>query len=46
MEFKNKKLDEFNDYLDGRRVAIIGLGVSNIPLIEYMHEVRSRNSSI
>jgi UDP-N-acetylmuramoylalanine--D-glutamate ligase len=37
--FVNKKLEEFNNYLDGRRVAIIGLGVSNIPLIEYMHEV-------
>lgn len=37
--FENKKLEEFEDYLDGRRVAIVGLGVSNIPLIEYMHEV-------
>lgn len=39
MGFENSKLEEFNNYLDGRRVAIIGLGVSNIPLIEYMHEV-------
>lgn len=39
MDYENSKLEEFNDYLDGRRVAIIGLGVSNIPLIEYMHEV-------
>jgi UDP-N-acetylmuramoylalanine--D-glutamate ligase len=39
MDFVNTKLEEFNNYLDGRRVAIIGLGVSNIPLIEYMHEV-------
>ena len=39
MSFENSKLEEFNKYLDGRRVAIIGLGVSNIPLIEYMHEV-------
>ena len=39
MSFVNTKLEEFNNYLDGRRVAIIGLGVSNIPLIEYMHEV-------
>lgn len=43
MSFKNSKLEEFNDFLDGKRVAIIGLGVSNVPLIEYMHEVRSRN---
>lgn len=39
MSFENSKLEEFNNYLDGKRVAIIGLGVSNIPLIEYMHEV-------
>ena len=39
MSFVNTKLEEFNNYLDGRRVAIIGLGVSNIPLIEYMHEI-------
>jgi len=39
MGFENVKLEEFNNYLDGRRVAILGLGVSNIPLIEYMHEV-------
>ena len=38
MEFVNEKLQEFNNYLNGRKVAIIGLGVSNIPLIEYMHK--------
>lgn len=37
--FVNTKLEEFNNYLDGKRVAVIGLGVSNIPLIEYLHEV-------
>lgn len=41
MSFVNSKLDEFNNYLDGKRVAVIGLGVSNIPLIEYLHEVGS-----
>ncbi len=39
MGFVNTKLEEFNNYLDGKRVAVIGLGVSNIPLIEYLHEV-------
>ena len=43
MSFENSKLEEFNNFLDGKRVAIIGLGVSNIPLIEYMHEVRGRS---
>ena len=41
MSFVNSKLEEFNSYLDGKRVAVIGLGVSNIPLIEYLHEVGS-----
>ena len=39
MSFENVKLEEFNNYLDGKRVAVIGLGVSNSPLIEYLHEV-------
>jgi len=39
MGFENTKLEEFNNYLDGRKVAIIGIGVSNIPLIEYLHEI-------
>lgn len=34
----NEKLEEFENYLKNRRVAIIGLGVSNVPLLEYMHE--------
>lgn len=42
MEFVNEKLEEFNTYLKNRRVAIIGLGVSNLPLIEYMHNVGAK----
>ncbi|MBR3163093.1 MAG: UDP-N-acetylmuramoyl-L-alanine--D-glutamate ligase [Clostridia bacterium] len=38
MEFVNDKLVEFNNYLNKRKVAIIGLGVSNIPLLDYLHE--------
>ncbi len=34
----NEKLEEFESYLDKRKVAIIGLGVSNIPLLKYMYE--------
>ena len=36
MEYKNKKLEEFNNYIRFRKIAIIGLGVSNIPLIDYL----------
>lgn len=34
----NEKLEEFERYLYGRKIAIIGLGVSNLPLLKYMHE--------
>ena len=38
MEYKNKKLEEFERKLKTEKVAIIGLGVSNSPLIEYLHD--------
>ena len=37
MNFKNQKLEEFNEYIKYRKVAVIGLGVSNIPLIDYLY---------
>ncbi len=37
MEYVNEKLEEFNKYLLGRKVAIIGLGVSNLPLLDYLY---------
>ena len=42
MEYVNQKLEEFNDYIRFRKVAIIGLGVSNIPLLDYMHEKKAK----
>lgn len=42
MSFVNQKLEEFNDYIRFRRVAIIGLGVSNIPLLDYLHEKKAK----
>lgn len=38
MNFENKKLKEFNEYIKFRKVAVIGLGVSNLPLLDYLHE--------
>lgn len=32
----NKKLIEFNNNLKNKKVAILGLGVSNIPLLDYL----------
>lgn len=42
MDFKNDKLEEFNEYIKFRKVAIIGLGVSNLPLLDYMYEKKVR----
>ena len=36
MSYENKKLEEFNEYIRFRKVAVIGLGVSNLPLLEYI----------
>ncbi len=41
MKFVNEKLEEFNNYIKNKRVAIIGLGVSNIPLIDYLYNLGS-----
>lgn len=38
MEYKNEKLEDFEKKLKNQKVAIIGLGVSNIPLIDYFNE--------
>ncbi len=35
MDYTNTKLQEFNRDLNGKRIAIIGLGTSNIPLLDY-----------
>ena len=41
MKYVNEKLQEFETYIKNKRVAIIGLGISNIPLIEYLHDLGS-----
>lgn len=42
MDYINEKLNEFNKYLTGRKVAVIGLGVSNLPLIDYLYELKAQ----
>ncbi len=39
--YTNTKLDEFNKMISNKRVAIIGLGVSNLPLIDYFKKLGS-----
>ena len=42
MEYKNEKLEKFNNFLDGKQVAIIGMGVSNIPLLDYFYDKNAK----
>ena len=42
MNFENKKLEEFNKFLNNRKVAVIGLGVSNLPLLDYLHDKKAK----
>ena len=35
---ENAKLEEFERYIKGKKVAIIGIGVSNIPLLDYLYQ--------
>lgn len=41
MDYINEKLEEFNKYLARRKVAVIGLGVSNLPLIDYLYRLKA-----
>ena len=41
MEERNTKLEEFEKYIKGKKVAIIGLGISNIPLLDYLHNLNA-----
>lgn len=42
MNYINEKLNEFNNFLKGRKVAVIGLGVSNVPLIDYLRKYKAK----
>ena len=39
--YVNEKLNEFNEYIKFRKIAVIGLGVSNLPLLDYLHDKKS-----
>ena len=42
MEYINEKLGEFNKFLDSKKVAIIGMGVSNLPLLDYFYDKNAK----
>ena len=44
MEFKNKKLEQFEKDIEKKKIAVIGIGVSNIPLIDDLHEKKAEVS--
>ena len=35
----NTRLEEFKSYINGRRAAVIGVGISNRPLIRWLHKL-------
>ena len=40
--YNNEKLNEFNEYIKFRKIAIIGLGVSNLPLLDYLYQKKAK----
>lgn len=44
MSYYNTKLDDFEKFLSGKKVAIIGLGVSNLPMLDYLHKLNAKVS--
>ena len=38
MEYINSKLEEFNRYVKDKKVAVLGLNINKIPLIEYLNK--------
>lgn len=42
MSYQNQKLAEFNEYIRYRKVAVIGLGVSNLPLLDYLANQKAK----
>ena len=41
MKYFNKELEEFNNFIENKKIAIIGMGVSNIPLLNYFYEKKA-----
>lgn len=42
MSYQNNELEEFNEYIRYRKVAVIGLGVSNLPLLDYLASKKAK----
>ena len=42
---ENKKLDKFKENIKGKKVAVLGIGISNIPAIKYLVELGAKVSA-
>ena len=42
MEYNNEKLQKFNNFLENKKIAIIGMGVSNLPLLDYFYDKNAK----
>ena len=41
MEFVNEKLNEFNEFLQEKKIAIIGIDYCNVKLIQYLYNIQA-----
>ena len=41
MEFVNNKLTEINEFLQEKKIAIIGIDYNNIKLVEYLYNIQA-----
>ena len=48
MSYDNPKLSEYKAFLNGKTASVIGVGISNIPLIEFLikNNVKSQHVKI
>ena len=36
MSYTNERLSQYKEFLNGKTASVIGVGISNIPLIEFL----------
>ena len=46
MEFVNKKLIEINEFLQEKKIAILGVNYSNVKLIEYLYNIQADDVTV
>lgn len=46
MKFVNKKLTEINEFLQEKKIAILGVNYSNVKLIEYLYNIQADDVTV